>query len=175
MNDIIDADHHKMEKYLALVTKRKACRLCDDLTNPSEVCGGEFDRDHIGPWSLWQGNINSPVVIIGQDWGNQETFITSKGLEPPCSENDRKTNGMLVDLLNSIGIKIERPKGYETIGKLFFTNPILCLKPGKAQDPVKEEWFKTCGVNFIRPLLEILKPFVVITLGVQAYRGLEHS
>ena len=172
--DDIPISQEKIGLYIDLVNKRKDCRLCLGLTNPADVDNGHYDRDHIGPWSTWQGNINSPIVVIGQDWGSPEVFRHSKGLEPYCSENDRNTNGMLVDLLGSIGIKIERPNGrHETTGKLFFTNAILCLKHGDAQAPVKDEWFQTCGIEFIVPLLLVLEPFAVITLGEKAYRALE--
>ena len=173
-----DTNHHddeKQQRYQDLVRRRKSCRLCNDLINPSDVCGGRFDPDHIGPWSRWQGNINATIVVIGQDWGTPQIFERAKGLEPFCSEADKGANGTLVDLLGSIGIKIERPKGHETIGKLFFTNAILCLKQGDAQAPVNSEWFDACGKTFIRPLLEILDPPVVISLGEKAYRALEKS
>jgi hypothetical protein len=91
-------------------------------------------------------------------------FEKSSGLEPFCSETDRNTNGMFVDLLGSIGSTIQRPKEQETVGKLFCTNAILCLKQGDAQAPVKEEWFDSCGQEFIKPLLQILNSIVIVTL-----------
>ena len=175
MADNITTEQEKKRIYMELVAKRKKCRLCSGLTNPSHVADGRHDRNHIGPWSCWQGNIDSPIVVIGQDWGNSQVFADADGVEPFCSEADRNTNGMLVDLLRSIGIKIERPKGQETIGKLFFTNAILCLKHGDAQAPVREEWFDTCGIEFIAPLLLILEPIAVVTLGEKAYRALERT
>ena len=175
MDSIIPKDYEKQHQYMDLVKRRKICRKCYGLKNPSDVCGGRYDQDHIGPWSSWQGNINSPIVVIGQDWGNPEMFEKSRGFEPFCSETDRNTNGTLVDLIKSIGISIDRPQGYKTTGKLFFTNAILCLKQGDASAPVKEEWFDECGREFIKPLLDIIKPIVVITLGERAYRALEGS
>jgi uracil-DNA glycosylase len=175
MDGGIQNDYDKQRQYMDLVKRRKICRKCYGLKNPSVVCGGRYDRDHIGPWSTWQGNINSPIVVIGQDWGNPEIFEKSKGLEPIFTETDRGTDGMLVDLIKSIGIIIDRPKDHETTGTLFFTNAILCLKQGNLQAPVKEEWFEVCGREFLKPLLEIIKPIVVITLGEKAYRALEVS
>jgi uracil-DNA glycosylase len=175
MDHITQQEEEKQRRYLDLVRRRKNCRLCSGLTNPSVVCGGRYDQDHIGPWSCWQGNLNSPIVVIAQDWGNPQIFEESGGLEPFCPETDKNTNGMLVDLLGGIGIRIERPKGRETVGKLFFTNAILCLKPGAAQAPVKEEWFEACGREFIKPVLETLNPTAVITLGERAYRAIERS
>ena len=175
MDSLIQNDYEKQRQYMDLVKRRKICRKCYGLKNPSVVCGGQYDRDYIGPWSSWQGNLASPIVVVGQDWGNPQIFEKSKGLEPFTSETDIGTNGVLVDLLGSIGIRIERPKGRETIGKLFFTNAILCLKQGDLQAPVKEEWFEACGREFMKPLLDIIKPIVVVTLGERAYRAIEES
>ena len=175
MSHIMQQDPEIQHRYTELVNQRKTCKLCPELINPAIVCDGLYDRNHIGPWSCWQGNLASPIVVIGQDWGNPEVFERSKGLEPFCSENDRGTNGVLVDLLGSIGIRIERPKGHETIGKLFFTNAIMCLKQGNLQAPVKKEWFELCGRAFIKPLIEVINPLVVISLGEMAYRALENT
>ena len=41
-----------------------------DLKEPSEIENGKYDKeDSIGPWSLWQGNLEAQILVIGQDWG----------------------------------------------------------------------------------------------------------
>jgi hypothetical protein len=54
-----------------LVNERKECHACSGLTNP-EACGNSsFDSDHVGPMSLWQGNLDADLMIVGQDWGHR--------------------------------------------------------------------------------------------------------
>jgi hypothetical protein len=53
------------------------------LINPATCKGGIHDSDHIGPWSLWQGNLNGEIVIIGQDWGDARYFIANAGRDAP--------------------------------------------------------------------------------------------
>jgi hypothetical protein len=49
--------------YAALVASRKSCRACSGLINPAACAGGIHDSEHIGPWSLWQGNLHADLVI----------------------------------------------------------------------------------------------------------------
>jgi uracil-DNA glycosylase len=54
---------------------------------------------------------------------------------------------------------------------VFFTNAILCLKDGGAQSAVNRSWFQNCRVRFLRPLIELVGPCVVVGLGERAYRA----
>jgi DNA polymerase len=156
----------KRKRYSALVAKRKNCQLCEGLCNPSRVDGGVYDSDEIGPWSRWEGNLDASVVVVGQDWGDVGYFRTHQGLEGP--KNPTNTN--LVKLLREIGLKIAEPPGEATDDPLFLTNAILCLKTeGGLQGQVQRKWFENCGENFLRPLLEIISPKVVVALGERAF------
>jgi uracil-DNA glycosylase len=157
---------NKIKAYQDLVNSRKACQLCDGLTNPSAINDGIFDSNHIGPWSRWQGNLNSELMIIGQDWGDIKYFQDNKGYE----KDDNPSNNMIRSLLASIDIEIPQPsKSNETKNPIFLTNAILCLKKGGLSGPVKKRWFDNCGHNFLRPLIGIMQPKIVVTLGKYAY------
>jgi DNA polymerase len=159
----------KGENYAALVENRKSCRRCGGLENPSRVEGGVFDTCHIGPWTDWQGNIDAPLMVVGQDWGDLRYFVTNQGRE---SANN-PTNRNLIRLLRSIGINIPVPSnqsGHKA--EIFLTNAILCLKKGGLQGPVKPEWFKNCVKSFLRPLIELVNPRAVVSLGQQSYEAI---
>jgi uracil-DNA glycosylase len=70
----------------------------------------------------------------------------------------------LQKLLAHIGIHIRRPREPQE-HVAFFTNLILCLKEGDLQAPVMEEWFNNCSKHFFKPLIEIIKPKVILALG----------
>ena len=161
----------KSIEYQNLVAKRKHCNKCEGLLNPSSVEDGIFDSSEIGPWSLWQGNIDSKLMIIGQDWGDTEYFSSNQGFDGL----ENPTNNKLLSLLKSIGISVEPPvRGLK--GKtLFFTNAILCLKEGGLQAKVKKEWFDNCGTLFLKPLIEIINPKIIITLGQRPYETLKKA
>jgi DNA polymerase len=153
-------------QYATLVRARKSCHACDGLVNPASYDGGILDSDQIGPWSLWQGNLNAGLVIVGQDWGDTRYFSDNGGRETPRNP----TNKMLRSLLGSIGINIAEPTAADAGGgTVFLTNAILCLKNGGMQAKVRSEWFTNCGARFLRPTIDLIAPKVVVTLGEWAY------
>lgn len=160
----------KRQQYAELVAKRKACRLCAShgLTNPSVCKRGVYDTTgHIGPWSQWQGNLDAELMVIAQDWGGVEYFIDFKGLE----QDKNATNRRICDLLFSIDISIDLPRQSRN-SVLFFTNSVLCLRPGRLTGPIKARWFHNCSTSFLRPQVELVNPKVIVTLGYMAYRAL---
>src|SRR6185369_10886928 len=131
------------------------------------------DSDQIGPWSLWQGNLDAKLMIIGQDWGDQRYFLNNAGRE----SRRNPTNECLRTLLAGIGIEIGSPSDEPCggSGSLFFTNAILCLKVGSMQAKVDPTWFVNCASRFLKPTVEIVRPRVLVTLGEHAYRAVAHA
>ena len=91
----------KVVDYGQLVAARKACHLCSGLTNPADVEGGRFDAEHIGAWSLWQGNLDASLMVVGQDWGDKTYFIQHEGRSNPMNP----TNSALVERIGIAGIR----------------------------------------------------------------------
>ena len=160
MNDNLPA-------YRNLVSARKSCSLCAGLTNPSRSAAGVYDGDEIGPWTRWEGDLDATVMVVGQDWGDEEGFKRQKGLD----SSNSSTNRTLRELLASVGVRVDPPTGQTQRVGAFFTNAILCLKQGGAQAAVRAEWFAKCGQHFLRPQIELVHPKVVVCLGEQAYRA----
>ena len=61
----------KNSRYSLLVNRRKECRACTGLTNLSQLEGGKFDFEQIGPWSLWLGNLGASLMVVGQEWSGR--------------------------------------------------------------------------------------------------------
>ena len=154
---------NKQEAYKALVAKRKQCGLCAGLRNPAAVAGGRFDSEEIGAWSMWQGNLNAEIVVVGQDWGSIPYFEKYEGRDKD-QPSENPANRHLRELLGGIGVTIGRPRDPQD-QIIFLTNLILCLKEGGLQAPVKDSWFTNCAQTFFKPLMEIIRPRVVIALG----------
>ena len=163
----------KQEKYAELVVQRKQCHACDGLLNPSEIDGGVYDCDHIGAWSLWQRSLNAKVIIVGQDFSELAFFREKKG-RPSSGTEISSTNRNLMTLIREgLGLEIAPYDSKDNgTGPLFFTNSVLCIKEGSASASIKQSWANRCCRNFLKPLVEeIIKPKVVITLSVPAYKG----
>lgn len=155
----------KFTVYRQLVERRKACRACDrlDMTNPSVCDGGQYDTEHIGPWTQWQGRLDAELMVIGQDWGSVKYYRDNRGTD----DSANKTNANLKMLLASVG--------YGLGDRLYFTNAVLCLKEGSMNERVKAGCFRNCGIGFLKPQIELVQPRVVVTLGRLAYRAVMHA
>jgi uracil-DNA glycosylase len=65
----------------------------------------------------------------------------------------------------SISLPLDSPEG----GSLFFTNAILCHKEGSDKACVYPDWYRNCGPRYLKPLIDIVSPKVVICMGKWAY------
>lgn len=160
----------KEKRYQDLVNKRKKCKECAQwgFINQSQINGGKFDKEMvIGAWSLWQGSLDAKVLVVGQDWGNEVSYIKQEG--KPVADGGL-TNGNLIKLFSSIGIPVN-PPGLEQNPDLFFTNAVLCLKQGGLTDKIRRKCYNNCYELFLKELISIIEPQVIITLGKNAYQS----
>ena len=141
------------------------------------VISGRYDSKQIGPWPLWQGNLNAELLVVGQDWGDISYFQKWQGRDQPSGN---RTNENLQRLLDQIGVRVGRPRDPQD-QVVFFTNLILCLKRGGLQAPVDDSWFTNCARTFFGPLVEIIKPRAILALGKKVSEaildlyGIQHS
>jgi DNA polymerase len=134
------------------------------LTNPAELLDGSLDSEQIGPWTLWQGNLNAELMVIGQDWGDVGYFLNHRGRDGLGNP----TNERLARLLSELGVEIKPPGTPDCRQIAFFTNAILCLKEGGLGGHVRDVWFTNCA-SFLRRQIEIVSPQVIALLGKRAY------
>ena len=89
---------------------------------------------------------------------------------------DSPTNKALRELLAVAGVRVDLPGNTLAAAGLFLTNAVLCLKDvagtqGRAQAPLRAKWLRNCGERFLRPLIDIVRPKLIICLGEAAYRS----
>ncbi len=157
----------KIKAYQLLVEKRKTLDLQSltnsQLFNPSTT---PFDSNHLDNWATWQGNLDAKILLIGQDFADFKTFVCTDGkIEPKDKQYAYPSNKNLETLFNSIEIKIGHPNT-PIPRELFFTNAILGLKKeGGMTGKIVREWISIFSLDFIKPLIEIIEPKIIITLG----------
>jgi DNA polymerase len=171
--------------YDALVEKRRACRLCQDLNvvRLADCWPDEYGSQHLGPWTEWQGNLDAELMVIGQDWGGTSNYLKQSG----CDIDGDDTNANLVKLLGSIDLDIQAPSEHQrkkpkAPGILYFTNAVLCLRQGNATDSTKDggkepasQCFRNCARQFLKPQIEVVRPRAVVALGFEALRAILRS
>lgn len=176
----------KQENYSNLVADRKICRDCmaegvcnkGSYKNQSEF-KPEWDTDHLGNLSTWANDLDAEVLIIGQDYCDAKTYKRDKGriqkIEIKDLENVKgwstETNYHLRLLVKELGLDIGSPTNGSSNSGVFLTNAILCMKPGGMSDANPQQVYNNCGSKFLRPLIELVQPKAVITLGAEATRA----
>lgn len=142
------------------------------MVNPACHNGRDYDQGQVGLWTRWQGALDAPLMVVGQDWGGVDTLERDDGWEP----HPFPTNDALVDLLAAAGLAVGQPPQKRRGGvvpqdqSVFFTNAVLCLKAGGATAKLPPGVVGRCG-SFLLGTIRIVRPKVVVTLGKHAFRS----
>lgn len=174
----------KAAGYEKLVAKRKNCHDCEKLNwnfvNQSSLQCKGFDSNHIGNMSVWANNLEADVIIVGQDFSNEEIFIRDEGKiqkrtklltnESSINEYSTATNYFLRELTKELRLDIGLPSA-SSANKIFITNSVLCLKKGKMNERISRKVSDNCGSLFLKPLIELIQPKIIIMLGAVAARS----
>lgn len=171
----------KQQYYDDMVREVASCELCDAFklkTKTGEIIELKHDhlRKHINLWAHWQGSLDAEILLIGQDWGrisNEEEAKYWANKKPYMTIGEKTKDYNVTDtnlrtlFLNTLGIDISVPSE-----RLFFTNSVQCYKTGSLSNKTSPQWYKLCNENFIKRLIPIIKPKLVIPVGRHALNGL---
>jgi hypothetical protein len=159
--------------YANLVKNRQAYNLgIEGLINPSNLFEGIYDElCFLDPWAKWHNNIPAETLLVGQDWGGQNYYLKNRGGD----DNNNPTCKNLIELFKVINIDIGSPSKPNIQANTHFTNIIPFLRTGKMQGELNKILTQTV-INefanlFTKPLINIVKPKFIITLGMAALRG----
>ncbi|MEQ8235189.1 MAG: uracil-DNA glycosylase family protein [Syntrophomonadaceae bacterium] len=161
----------KQQQYNALVKDRKNCRLCENrygMRNPAIIADGRYDQAvAIGPWSMWQGSLEAKILVVGQDWGDEAAYLLDEG---KSGLDDNVTDMNLIELFKTMGIAVAHPRDGKQNPLLFFTNAVLCMKSGGLAAKIPNPVYTACANEFLKRLIEVIRPRIIITLGSKAYQ-----
>lgn len=166
-------------EYRQLVQKRKLCEECYLQTGQNNLHNGNklnfhvgiHDTKAIGQWSAWHGDLDADFMVIGQDWGDKDYYIQFRNQNSGEFERNSKTNINLRMLFECINPEIDIFDS-TTIVRLFFTNSLLCYKEGKMAQPTRAAQHRICSELYLKELIRIVRPKIIITLGEKAFNGL---
>ena len=157
---------NKTAAYQELVKKRKGFKFSHpELTNPSATA---FDLDHVEPWAQWQGNLDASIVVIGQEFCDLETYNKVKGtVERVPDVYEYPSNRNLAEYFALLGYDPGHPLQPNQATPIFFTNSVMALKNGSMSANFRDSWMKESRDEFLRPLLDIIQPKVIIAIGTK--------
>lgn len=107
--------------------------------------------------------------MIGQDWGDIKYYLDNKGIDA----DSNPTNKNLIELIKVLNIDIGTPSNPNKSAPVLFTNAIFGIKDNGMSSKVKDSWGKECTKVFLEPLIEIIKPKIIITLGKYAFKSVK--
>src|SRR2546428_8503783 len=157
-----------VEEWRALVTARKACRICVERSPGRLRSCGEFDFDPevVSHWEQWLGHKTPKLLLVGQDFGNVDYFLRHRGHDEPHNA----TNNNLQRLLAEAGIRVTDPPELDPEAPVFATNSILCVKEGRMNGAILASWVNNCADLHLVPLIGLLRPPVVVGMGSHGWR-----
>lgn len=170
-------------QYRDLVKEVSGCIKCDEIKlrkKDGTIIELKHDkcRTQINLWSHWQGSLDADILLIGQDWGRIDNEEEAKywANKSPYLNTDKNSkdysvtdNNLRTLFLKSLGIDIA-----ESNKRLFFTNSVQCYKTGSLSNKTSDQWYRICNERYVRRLIHIIKPKMIIPVGVKALYGLKH-
>lgn len=152
--------------YAKLVEKRRIHDFNDeDLFNPSQL--NITNDEHLNAWAYWHGDINADILLIGQDFGGKKYYEDHNGDD--SSKFSSPTNYMLNSLFKEISNDINLLDKQNSNANLYFTNAVLGAKNGDMVKAIKKSWYLPTAKLFIKPLIEIIQPKIIIAMGGAAF------
>lgn len=127
--------------------------------------GRYYECDYVSPYSKSANNINADVFVVLQDWSSDDN------MHGKCSETDRlgytpsvNTNIKLIEYLKKY-LDLDLKNTYAT--NLF---PFIKMGGMSANIPIKD--MRRAAKEFTLPMIQIIKPKIVIALGRKTYNAL---
>ena len=78
----------KIDEFRRLAEDVSKCHICERMVTLSHIenseClenddhGLDTDRPYVNRWNLWQGNLDSDIMVIGQDYGQKEDGVAAE-------------------------------------------------------------------------------------------------
>jgi hypothetical protein len=156
----------KEQQLLALARKRQGARLAG-YACLADFHGGIFEGDYISPWSKSAHNVDTSVMVIGQDWASAEMLKKTAPDSPRAKlgfDPEFPTNVKLDQLLwQHLGLRR---------ADCYLTNLFVLIKLGSASASIPSADLNWSAKTFTIPEIEIVSPKLVICLGLRTFRAL---
>lgn len=151
---------------LAVIAQRRKRSRWPGYACVGDYHGGLYDCDFVSPYTKSAGNVDSPVMVMLQDWASHDVLarapdedIVRLGRLPSLRTN------LTLDrlLLNHMG---------RSIDQVYATNLFPFVKPGGISSKVSRRDLLRASKEFGLPQVQAVSPRLVIALGLECFNAL---
>ncbi len=155
----------KKEQLLSLAFKRQNTRY-EGYASVGDFHDGEYECDHVSPWTIAASNVDADVMIIGQDWSSAENLSA-------CFDAKLKNLGFDSKFPTNRNIDALLWRHFSSRrSECYFTNLFPYIKSGGAGATIPMKDLTYCAKVFTLPEIAIVDPRLVVCLGLRTFRGL---
>jgi len=158
----------KKSELRELARKRKAARM-KGYCVLADFHNGAYACDYVSPWSISAHNEDADVMVVGHDWSSEDWMKRPVDKESARRGYSSKfqTNKNLFDLLRRhLGLEFEQ---------VYATNAFPFIKKGRSQGSIATGDMIWAIQEFLLPQIEIIRPQLVVCLGLAVYNGIRRS
>ena len=162
------SENRKRAALLELAKRRQADRL-PPHSNLSDFHNGYYECDFVSPWTISAQNVDSPLMLIGQDW------LSSSRLNLPKDE-EQKRRGQTWNLPTNETLRclLQRHMAL-SFGDTYATNLFPFIKPGRMTVPIPTADLDYCASRYAIPQIKIVAPKMVVCLGRATFDALRRA
>jgi hypothetical protein len=129
-------------------------------------CGIYDLAPHVVPWSISAANYDADVMLIAQDWNSHDN------LSGPINTTQVAT-GQIPSLVSNRRVKQLLNKYLDIcFCDTYATDLYPFVKPGSMTTPIHTRHLSYAAASYAIPQIDIIRPKVVICLGVEVFRVL---
>ena len=154
---------NKHQKLFELAQKRQTTSRAGFL-NLRDFHAGFYECPFVSPWSISACNIESSIMIVGEDWigadtlaGPKRTDVAKLGYDPQFPTN--------INLFGLLGRHFQ-----VQFSDVYATNLFPLIKPGNSSASISAGDLDWATSDFLVPQIEALSPKLIICLGVTVVR-----
>jgi len=130
--------------------------------------GGIFECAFVSPYTKTAGNVDSDIFVLLQDWASHDSLSRNKvdedALEYGYTRSLPTNKNLECRLKNHFG---------RSIRDVYATNLFPFIKPGLMDTRIPWAHLVNAARDFALPQIEIIKPKLVITLGLLCFQALK--
>lgn len=132
--------------------------------------GGKYECDHVSPYSKTAGNVDSQIFVLLQDWSSND--VLRGKLDP-----DSITHGYGTKVRTNTTLQrlLKEHFGVESLKDIYATNLFPFIKLGNMSADIPPRDLESAALEFARPQIEIVRPRIVICLGLKTFDALRKA